>query len=92
VPKKVSVKVFPQSTISATAAYRASDTSMQAGHGDASVSLLCEFPLRVVFNEQANELYSVSGTCNKEPTWEVWIKRKVFLPEWPTEEIRSVLC
>jgi hypothetical protein len=44
---------------------------MQAGHSDASVSLLCEFPLQVVFNEQANELYSVSGTCNKEPTWEV---------------------
>jgi hypothetical protein len=71
VPKKVSVKVCLQSTISASTAYRASDTSMQPGHCDASVSLLCESPPRVVFNEKANELYSTSATCINDPAWEV---------------------
>jgi hypothetical protein len=92
VPKKVSVKVCLQSTVSAITAYRASDTSKQPGHCDAFVSLLCKFPLRVVFNKQANKLYSVFGTCIEEPAWEVWIEREVFLLEWPTKEIQSGPC
>jgi hypothetical protein len=80
-PKKVSVKVCLQSTISAITTYRASDTSVQSGHCDASVSLLCEFPLRVVFNKESNNRYSIFATCIDEPAWEVRIEREVLSPE-----------
>jgi hypothetical protein len=72
------MKVCLQSTISAITAYGASDPSMQPGHCDAFVSLLCQFPLRVVFDEQANELYSTFATCMEESAWEVRIEREVF--------------
>jgi hypothetical protein len=86
-PKKVSVKVFFQDTISAFTAYRTSDTIMQPRHCDTSVRWLCEFPLRVLFNKLTNELDRSYGTTVEELCWEVWIKREVFPPVWPTEEI-----
>jgi hypothetical protein len=58
-----------------------SDTSLQSRHCDASVGCICELPLRVVFDEKVNELYSTSVTCIEKPAWEVGIGHEVFLLE-----------
>jgi hypothetical protein len=81
VPKQVPVKVLLKSTISVLATYRASDAGLQSRHCDTSISLICEFPLRVVFNKKLNELYDTSVTRIKKPAREIRIERKVSLPE-----------
>lgn len=53
------MKVILKSTESALAPCRMSDTSLQSRHCNASVSFVYDFPLRVVFDEEANEMYNM---------------------------------
>lgn len=56
------MKVLLKSTISAFALYCVSDTCLQSGQCGASVGFICEFPLREVFDKEANELNDRSVT------------------------------
>jgi hypothetical protein len=89
VPKQVPVTVLLKNTISALAAYRVSYASLQSRHCDASVGFICQFPLRVVFDEMTNELYDTSVTRIKKSAWEVGIVREVFPSVRATEGIQS---